>query len=440
MSNAVVPSKAGNRVALEVVWVGADTRDNKPCGLVGLVLRPALAFSLVAFEEALLAEGEDSEAVSAATGAGALAIGEASVATEVVVAMVIEEVLVAEAVSDIRVVVDSEAEVGIRMVLLRPTRPVAQVVVPVVGTEVNQTAALHQTTAIAAATATLIESHTVEPARRLEVRDKTAVTNGEASREAIENRSSLETEAMVEIVTATATATVTGNGIGAAIGIGMAAGDDGTMTLAQENVTTKVMAMMIREANEGIESTSLRQTVRQQQQHNQHGQQRNGFLGGYYPRCYSIYTSRLSFSTQLNGLSVGTYMFVFVSSSLHLHHRLRLPLRLFRIRISFPTSRLRVRKRYWKPEPAKQKRIQKQMPTKQVAGSIHWSTTARTKDQKKKKKPFGYLALACLSSCLLPGTIFPTFFCFIRSKSPSRTRFCSVPRLFLSPSCICMYV
>jgi hypothetical protein len=313
MSSVVVPSKAGNRVALEVVWVGADTRDNKPAGLVGLVLRPALAFSLVVFEEALLAEVEGSEAASVVIEAEALAIGEASVAIEEV-AMVIEEVLEEEAALATRVaVVDSEVVAAMRMVLLHPMRLVDQVV-PVVGTVVSQTAALHRTTAIAAAMAMLTERDIVQPAR-LEGHEMKAVTNEEASPEAIGNQSSLGTEAMVEIEIATATATGNGNR-GEAIGTGMAAAeaaDDGTMILARGKDTMKVMDMMTREANEGIKSSSLHQTVRPQQQHRQ---QRNGFFGGY-PRCSSTLLACLyqHNTPKLNGLSVGTYMFVFVFTS-----------------------------------------------------------------------------------------------------------------------------
>jgi hypothetical protein len=292
----VVPSKAGNRVALEVVWVDADTRDNKTCGLVGLVLHPALVFSLVVFEEALLAEVEVSVVAFAAIEVEALAIGEASVAIEEVV-MVIEGVTEVEAALDIKELVDSEAVAGMRMVLLRPMRPVDQVV-PVVGMVVNQTVALHRTTAIVAAMATLIGMDTVQPAR-LELHDRTAVTNEGASPEAIGNQSSLATEATVEIEIVTATATENGNG--EAIGTGMAAADDGTMTLAREKDTMKVMAMMTREANEGIKSNSLHQSVRpQQQRHSSNGDNNVtiDFFGGY-PRCSSPLLA-LSFSTQYN--------------------------------------------------------------------------------------------------------------------------------------------
>jgi len=307
--------------------VGAGTRNNKPSGLVGLVLRPALAFSLVVFEEALVAEVEGSEKASAAIEVEALAIGEASVATEEV-AMVIEEVSEAEAALAIRVVVDSEAVVDMRMVLLRPMRPVDQVV-PVVATVVNQTAALHRSTAIAAAMATLIERDTVEPVR-LEGHDKTAVTNEEASPEAIENQSWLVTEAMVEIEIVTAT--VTGNGKEEATGTGMAAlADDGTMILARGKDTMKVMAMMTREANEGIKSSSLHQTVRpQQQQHSRSidNNVTNGFFGGYL-RCSSPLLACL-FQHNTTQRFVGGYLHVRLRLHLTFNYRLhlRLPLRL----------------------------------------------------------------------------------------------------------------
>lgn len=123
MSNAAVPSKGGNPVALVVVLEDGDTQNNKQFDLVDLVVRPVLASRVAGSEEGSLAEVEDSEV--------------ASVAIEVVGSVIeveglVIEALVAEVVLDIKALVGLEAEVGMPMVLLHLMRPVVQVAVAVV--------------------------------------------------------------------------------------------------------------------------------------------------------------------------------------------------------------------------------------------------------------------------------------------------------------------
>lgn len=181
---------------------------------------------------------------------------------------------------------------------LRPMHRVDQVVA-VVGTVVSKTVASHLITVIAAAMATVIEMDTVGAAR-LELHDMTAVTNEEASPEAIENQSSPETEGMVEIETVTVTENE-------AIVTGMAAVDE-TMTLGRENDTTKVMGTMTREAKEGIKAHTTATTV----SYNRNNGLSMGvaYVYGFPTFIYS--TSRLSFNRTQR----------FVGGYLHLRLRL----------------------------------------------------------------------------------------------------------------------
>lgn len=178
MSNAAVPSKAGNLVALVVVLEGADTQDNKPFDQVALAVRPVLASRVVGSEEGSPAEEveeeEDSEVASAAIEVvGSLTEVEGSVI----------EALVAEVVLDIKVPADLEAEVGMLMVLLRSMRPVVRVVVVVVAAAVAVTGVIptglaQLITAIVAVTVTVIVMDIAE-AVRPKVPDMTAVIHEE---------------------------------------------------------------------------------------------------------------------------------------------------------------------------------------------------------------------------------------------------------------------
>lgn len=145
MWSVAVQLKAGDLVALGAVLVGEDTRDNNRSGQ-GLVLPLVLASRVEDFEEDLAVEAEDSEAASAAT--------------EVAVS-VIEEVLVREVVSAITAVVELEAVVGMRMVLLRPMRPVGQAVVAA-ATVVNLMDHWHLIRLIVAGMVTVTAMGTVE--------------------------------------------------------------------------------------------------------------------------------------------------------------------------------------------------------------------------------------------------------------------------------------
>jgi hypothetical protein len=160
-----------------VVLVGVDTHDNNRSGQ-GLVLHLVPASRVVGSEEALADEAEDSEAASAVIEEVALVTEEALVATEVVVDSMIEAALAAEVGSDIKVVVDLEAAVGIRTVLLPQMHPVDQVVA-VVGMVVNLTGQAHPTTVIVAAIAMAIAMGIAEAAP-VEAQGMTAAIREEA--------------------------------------------------------------------------------------------------------------------------------------------------------------------------------------------------------------------------------------------------------------------
>lgn len=170
-SNVAVQSKDGNLVVLEVVLVGADTRDNNRSGQ-DLVLRPGLAFKVVDFEEDLVVAEVDSEVASAAIEV------EVSVTEEEEEASVIEEALLAGAASDYKLVVGLEAEVGMQTVRHQSTHQVVQVAV-VEGMAVNQTGQSQLNMAIEAAMGMVIATDIVEAAR-VEVQGMTAAIHVEA--------------------------------------------------------------------------------------------------------------------------------------------------------------------------------------------------------------------------------------------------------------------